>query len=289
MALTRVELLPVSVFVLLPATFILTYLISILLGHVEVDFPYISDTGTYAPESCIFSQMLNMCAVLMAATVYVRYKQVEQHYRDYLSQESPRVLWLNRIALWLGWLSSFGVSVVANFQETEVLYVHLCGAFLAVGVGTAYTWVNTIMSFRMQPLVNTLTIARLRLFLSVLATVAFFSTAITAPMSIHRFHGKDRTKWRPEDGGYHLHVASTASEWVLVFAVDLYLLTFIRELRQVCIISPKVQFLVENIHPSTSSDVYHTQDHLEIAHTSASQLGNGAPELAVVTTCAVVH
>lgn len=69
--------------------------------------------------------------------------------------------------------------MAAHFlQETEVLYVHLCGAFLAVGVGTAYTWVNTIMSFRMQPLVNTLTIARLRLFLSVLATVAFFSSIL---------------------------------------------------------------------------------------------------------------
>uniref|UniRef100_A0A131YD68 Transmembrane protein n=2 Tax=Rhipicephalus TaxID=426455 RepID=A0A131YD68_RHIAP len=116
MPLTRVELLPLSVFVLLPGTFIVTYLISILLGHVEVEFPYISDTGTYAPESCIFSQLLNICSFLMAATVYVRYKEVEQYYRDHLSQESPRVLRMNTSGLWLGWISSLGVSIVANFQ-----------------------------------------------------------------------------------------------------------------------------------------------------------------------------
>ncbi|XP_077519442.1 DNA damage-regulated autophagy modulator protein 2-like [Amblyomma americanum] len=290
MPLTRVELLPLSVFVLLPGTFIVTYLISILLGHVEVEFPYISDTGTYAPESCIFSQLLNICSFLMAATVYVRYKEVEQYYRDHLSQESPRVLRMNTAGLWLGWVSSLGVSIVANFQETEVLYVHLCGAMLAVGGSTAYTWVNTLMSFRMHPLVNTRLMAWIRLFLSVVATVAFVSTAITAPMSIHRFHGKDRTKWRPEDGGYHLHVASTASEWILVFAVDVYLLTFVKELRQICLISPKVQFLAEGAQLSSSSDVYHTQDHLEIAHAPMPpSLGNGAPDVAILTTRAVVH
>ncbi|XP_077560230.1 DNA damage-regulated autophagy modulator protein 1-like [Haemaphysalis longicornis] len=290
MPLTRVELLPLSVFVLLPGTFIITYLISVLLGHVEVEFPYISDTGTYAPESCIFSQLLNICAVLMAGTVYVRYKEVEQYYRDHLSQESPQVLRMNTISLWLGWAASVGVSVVANFQETEVLYVHLAGAMVALAGATAYTWVNTVMSFRMHPLVNTRAMAFLRLFLSLVATVAFVSTAITAPMSIHRFHGKDRTKWRPEDGGYHLHVASTASEWVLVFAVDVYLLTFVKELRSICLISPKVQFLTEGVHQSCSSDVYHTQDHLEIAHAPMpSSPVSGLPDLAIVTTRAVVH
>lgn len=176
----------------------------------------------------------------VAGTVYVRYKEVEQYYRDHLSQESPRVLRMNTISLWLGWAASVGVSVVANFQETEVLYVHLAGATVALAGATVYTWVNTVMSFRMHPLVNTRSMAFLRLFLSLVATVAFVSTAITAPMSIHRFHGKDRTKWRPDDGGYHLHVASTASEWVLVFAVDVYLLTFVKELRSICLISPKV-------------------------------------------------
>ena len=32
---------------------------------------------------------------------------------------------LNRLSLWIGWLGAFGISLVANFQETSVLKVHI--------------------------------------------------------------------------------------------------------------------------------------------------------------------
>lgn len=96
-------------------------MIAIVLGHVEVEFPYISDTGTHTPESCIFSQMLNIVSFLVALTIYVRYKHVEQYYRDSnLTIESESILKLNRRALFVGMASSFGLSIVANFQETNV-------------------------------------------------------------------------------------------------------------------------------------------------------------------------
>lgn len=41
-----------------------SYIIAVLLGHVEAEFPYISDAATYAPESCIFAQFINMIAML---------------------------------------------------------------------------------------------------------------------------------------------------------------------------------------------------------------------------------
>lgn len=98
-----------------------SYMIAIVLGHVEVEFPYISDTGTHTPESCIFSQMLNIVSFLVALTIYVRYKHVEQYYRDSnLTIESESILKLNRRALFVGMASSFGLSIVANFQETNV-------------------------------------------------------------------------------------------------------------------------------------------------------------------------
>ena len=46
------------------------------LGHTEMDWPYISDTGTFPPESCIFAQLLNFGALLVGIIVYIRYKQV---------------------------------------------------------------------------------------------------------------------------------------------------------------------------------------------------------------------
>ena len=106
------------------------YVVAIWLGHVEIEFPYISDTGTHTPESCIFSQMLNIVSFLVALTMYVRYKQVEQYYRDHLSPESSRILAANVWSLWIGWVSAFGLSIVANFQETSVFRVHMVSIVL---------------------------------------------------------------------------------------------------------------------------------------------------------------
>ncbi|CAG2054225.1 unnamed protein product [Timema podura] len=62
----KLHLLPISVFVLIPTTFVITYTCAVLLGHVEPGFPYISDTGALPPESCVFSQLLGIASVLYA-------------------------------------------------------------------------------------------------------------------------------------------------------------------------------------------------------------------------------
>lgn len=42
----------------------LRYIAAVLQGHVEPEFPYISDDATYSPESCVFGQLINMGSVL---------------------------------------------------------------------------------------------------------------------------------------------------------------------------------------------------------------------------------
>jgi len=39
---------------------------------------YISDTGALPPESCIFSQFLNIGALLFGINFYIRYKQASK-------------------------------------------------------------------------------------------------------------------------------------------------------------------------------------------------------------------
>ncbi|XP_011645315.1 DNA damage-regulated autophagy modulator protein 2-like [Pogonomyrmex barbatus] len=130
--------LPIAVFISLPTVFILTYVIAVLLGHVEAGFPYISDAATYAPESCIFSQAVNLITILMCFMIYVRYSQVKECIKTFASSTSlPK--W-NYWALVFGLISSAGLSIVANFQETSVIVVHLIGALLCFGGGTAYFW-----------------------------------------------------------------------------------------------------------------------------------------------------
>ena len=161
-----------------------------------VEFPYISDTGTYTPESCIFAQSLNIVSFLVVLTVYVRYKQIEQYYRDHLSQDSSRILSLNWIALWIGCVSAFGLSIVANFQETNVFRVHMTGAMMCFGFGVIYAWLQTAMSFKMIPLeVNSKKIAIFRAILSVIMTCTFLTSSVCGPMALHRFTGPNPRKW----------------------------------------------------------------------------------------------
>lgn len=60
-----------------------SYIIAVMLGHVEAGFPYISDTATYAPESCIFSQFINMFAML---SEYIKKKKKKAQKIFYYSQ-----------------------------------------------------------------------------------------------------------------------------------------------------------------------------------------------------------
>uniref|UniRef100_T1JKQ3 CWH43-like N-terminal domain-containing protein n=1 Tax=Strigamia maritima TaxID=126957 RepID=T1JKQ3_STRMM len=245
MVTDRIYLLPLALFILFPATFIISYIISVVLGHVEADFPYISDTGTHIPESCIFGQFLNICAVLFAVCVYVRYKQVHTYYRYHLSGDNiPR---LNKIALVLGWIVPIGVSMVANFQETSLFAVHAIGAFLSFGPGTLYLWTNAVLSYLVTPVINTRRMAHIRVVMSIISTSAFLITCIASPLSMAQFHGKDRTKWFPEDGGFTLHVVATAAEWILAITFDAFILTFVKEFQRITVATPQVYLQIEEL------------------------------------------
>ncbi|XP_076667857.1 DNA damage-regulated autophagy modulator protein 1-like isoform X1 [Andrena cerasifolii] len=236
--LVNLHYLPIVLFVSLPAVFILTYVIAVLLGHVEAGFPYISDTATYAPESCIFAQFINMIAMLMSVVVYIRYSQVQECSSTFSLQTSlPK--W-NRWALIFGLISTFGLSVVANFQETSVIVVHFIGAFLCFGGGTAYFWTQAVCSFYLHPLGCSLRLAHLRTALSIFSTVCFVVTVVTGVLSHLAYKGTNPRKWYKEDGGWELHVASTVTEWLCAAAFCVYILTFTDEFRDVKISHPKV-------------------------------------------------
>ncbi|EZA56521.1 DNA damage-regulated autophagy modulator protein [Ooceraea biroi] len=209
-----------------------------LLGHVEAGFPYISDAATYAPESCIFSQVVNLIAILMCFTIYIRYSQVKECTNAF---SSPACLpkW-NHWALIFGLISSAGLSIVANFQETSVIVVHLIGALLCFGSGTAYFWTQAACSFYLHPSGCSLRLAHLRMALSTFCTVCFFVILITGVLARLAYKGTNPRKWYKEDGGWELHVASTITEWLCAMAFCAYILTFTEEFRDIRISPPKI-------------------------------------------------
>ena len=119
---------PIATAILYPVTFFFTYFLAVFLGHTEFDWPYISDTSAKPPESCIFGQLVNIGALLTGITVYIRYKQVYEFYHSHqISITSHRI---NQLGLILGWAGALGISLVANFQETEVFSVCRTSAFV---------------------------------------------------------------------------------------------------------------------------------------------------------------
>ncbi|XP_046558590.1 DNA damage-regulated autophagy modulator protein 1-like [Haliotis rubra] len=257
------EILPIVLLISLPVFCFITYGIAVSLGHVNARFPYISDTGTHPPESCVFGFLQGLYAFLSVICVYIRYC----HVKLWFLESGRKILHCtNVVALIVGMISALGVYLVANFQETNVLPVHLLGAFLAFAGGNVYCWIQTIMTFRMRDLPGhrdwlrhfrlILTIIHLMSLLLVVieslkagsaddtgattttaATSAASSAATTAATTLTStkaaagLHADITPKWDPSMPGYSHHIASTAMEWVLAIVTAIYFCTFFAEFK----------------------------------------------------------
>ncbi|CAH1787701.1 unnamed protein product [Owenia fusiformis] len=229
---------PLAIPIILCLTFIVTYVVSVQLGHVNPSFPFISDTGSRPPESCIFGQMLNIAAVLVAIVMYIRYRQVLQ----YSSQETGIVLKLNTVSLYLGFIAAFGLSVVGNFQESNALVVHLIGALLAFGLGTVYCCLQTIMSFKMHPHMNSRVLSYIRLIFSLIAVLAFIFMFAVIPLAFQKGESKDNLMPR----GTARNISVT-SEWLLAAAVMCFFFTFVGEFRKIRLSAPEMSLRMESL------------------------------------------
>uniref|UniRef100_A0A4W3J7I8 CWH43-like N-terminal domain-containing protein n=1 Tax=Callorhinchus milii TaxID=7868 RepID=A0A4W3J7I8_CALMI len=122
-------------------------------SNLEDDYYYLccfsSTCGAYPPQSCLFSQVMNIGANsssfsldchLSAVTwvCVIRYQQI----RD-LGCHSH----LNTVSLVTGCLSALGATLVGNFQ----IHVHLAGAFLSFFIGTLYFWLQVGLTYQVKP------------------------------------------------------------------------------------------------------------------------------------------
>jgi len=120
-----------------------SYMISVLNGHVAPGWPYISDTGTTSPESCIFGQIVTFDALLSKLffsisnfildiflnenlfkaffLVYARYQQIkliiilnQNIYKLRISNINYQIF--NIIGYVFGLIACVGLTLVGNFQ-----------------------------------------------------------------------------------------------------------------------------------------------------------------------------
>uniref|UniRef100_A0A803VLZ2 DNA damage regulated autophagy modulator 2 n=1 Tax=Ficedula albicollis TaxID=59894 RepID=A0A803VLZ2_FICAL len=187
------------------------------------------------------------CPTSGMATMYVRYKQVSA-----LSPEKPRILRLNKLGLRLGWMSCFGLCIIANFQKCILYYIHVLGACLTFGVGSIYMLVQTILSYLMQPELHSKDIfwARLAVFLwSCSSILSMFVSSVVLYSGLYGQNLVQKLHWDPQERGYTPHMISTVSEWSLAFSFLSFFLTYIRDFQKIslqAVVSLQGQTLYES-------------------------------------------
>nr|XP_033774658.1 DNA damage-regulated autophagy modulator protein 2 isoform X2 [Geotrypetes seraphini] len=229
------------------ATFIFSYVTAVLMKDVDLLVPYISDTGSIAPERCLFGVMLTISAFLGVVTMFVRYKQVEA----LIPLEVTIRRW-NKTGLALGMISCFGLCIVANFQKTVFIYVHVLGGILSFGFGALYISIQTILSYKMQPHIHGKQIFWIRLVVLLWcwfsAASMFFSTVVLHS-EIHGVEVLKKLHWDPQEKGFTAHIICTVSEWSLAFSFVTFFFTYIRDFQNICI---HVQVQLQEPDPHTS-------------------------------------
>ncbi|CEF62284.1 Frag1/DRAM/Sfk1 family-containing protein [Strongyloides ratti] len=234
--LKKVWLIPLLSLLFSFLAFFCGYIISVSEGHVNAVWPYISDT---------------------ALTAYLRHRQiVEFYWHRHHVQGSWRFFSL--IFLFIGYLSSLGVSMVANFQQhPSTMYAHYSGALLAFGGGLVYAWGQTIFSYIMSPKLVWKVVSHFRFFLTTIATLTFF-TMIIFGCILGR--SKDRTKddhykmlhWKSDMPNFREHIIGTCSEWIMAICFEIYILSFVIELRGSSLHAPKLD--IESILSRRNND-----------------------------------
>nr|XP_022325134.1 DNA damage-regulated autophagy modulator protein 1-like [Crassostrea virginica] len=236
----KLHFFPIFIVIYFPVTFFITYGIAVYEKHVYPDFPFISDTGTTPPESCVFGQLLNIAAVIAMFVFYVRYKQIATYQRDRPNKAVSRV---NTAALVIGLLTAFGISLVGNFQETEVLVVHLIGASLAFLLGSLYCCLQTYISFKLPDIPGTSTCLRItRVVICVLDIAFFVALAVASRFTSNNSVEKKPTCWTREEPEMSACLTSTVSEWIIAFLICVYIATLSPEFKYFELIKPTIHF-----------------------------------------------
>ncbi|CAH1114462.1 unnamed protein product [Psylliodes chrysocephalus] len=232
-----VRYLPIIIANTLLLTTIITTTLAYYYGHVTHIIPYISDTGTLPPESCFFGQFLNIIWLLLSAAMYLKFKQVQ----DILSKHNmTHKNNLNKFTAIIGLTAAFGVSIVANFQETNMFIVHWIGAVMAFGGGAVYVCLQTSLYLTIAPVIGQMFLTKVRIGVSALTVVSFLIYFIAAMISYTKFNGQNYLSWTKEDGGFEWHNTSTITEWICSISIMVYIMLMGDEFKTLTVYEPEI-------------------------------------------------
>lgn len=122
----RVNVFPILFLICVILTLSVSYVLAVMNKHTVIIWPYISDTGSRRPESCYFSQFLNMAIIPLFVVFHARYVLINIKIEEHCAREI--FFRLNFVSFLLGNIMALSLSLVANFQSTAVPIIHFFGA-----------------------------------------------------------------------------------------------------------------------------------------------------------------
>ncbi|VDP46313.1 unnamed protein product [Heligmosomoides polygyrus] len=202
------------------------------------------------PEGCVFAQLLNMTAFLVVLTIYIRHRQTVEFYEHRLNWK--RTVWhqMSLALMYMGFASALGLTLVANFPESELPLVHMIGAVLTFFSMVIYGWGQVIMGYSMVPRMVPLFVVHLRMLLIVVATLCLVLHELAVTLHVFVASGAGappggwyRVRRLGKDSPFYLnYMIATGSEWVMALTMAAFILTFVAELRYTYAHAPRVVF-----------------------------------------------
>ncbi|CAH8449793.1 unnamed protein product [Dicrocoelium dendriticum] len=228
---------PLLLALTISSTMLICYLVAVVKGSVLAEFPMISATGAFPPESCIFSQGLNLASFFSLLCVYL-WHRIAHEQTKYMGTKQPKcVLYWSLV---VGALASLGLSLVGNFQMVNVVAVHDVGAIMAFGGCTIYIFMTTHICRRYLGYRAIYWVLRLLLALGCLvSSLIFLGCRITYHTLYHTDSFALLTRVLPTDPGYTEFICSASAEWVLALCIIMYFLSLAPEFRKYALQMPQ--------------------------------------------------
>ncbi|KAM4013120.1 DNA damage-regulated autophagy modulator protein 1-like [Anomaloglossus baeobatrachus] len=199
-----------------------TYTMTILEGHAPTYILYISETGSYFPESNVFTTVFMLSSILGAATIFFQYRFLDIQSAAIQIHRSPS----QKLLLLVGLASCIGTSVVAMFQVEHFPVIHRTGAFISLGFGAVYNVCQSKFLYQMS--LSNLYMCHIRMALSLImagSLITFFLFKITLIYELcTRRHCKKICD-----------TSAVISEWLSVLTFMLHYLTYCKDFQDLCI------------------------------------------------------
>lgn len=185
---------------------------------IHKDFPFISDSGRQGVAAALFSLFFTLYAFIFFIILTLRFEQIKAVY----SNRSHKCLHaVNTVTYCIGMLACAGVWLLANFREKtapeELMKVHNAGSVIGFALGTIYFLLQTIFSFFWKEVPGrTLVVNICR---GIFSSLHFAFLAAFMVLLQNYTNTFDMT----------MRKNAAIMEWIFVFLVTLYPLTFIPE------------------------------------------------------------